>query len=77
MMRLAAPFLFKEVAMSERLTETLRVRITPGLDEALRIEADRLHLRVADVVRSALARAVSDRRSNGRSGQEVSREQRT
>lgn len=57
--------------MSEKLTELLRVRITPGLDEALRIEAERLHLRVADLVRGTLAHAVSDRRTNGRSAQEV------
>ncbi len=61
--------------MSEKLTQVLKIRITPGLDEALRAEADRLHLRVADLVRGTLAHAVSDRHINDPAVREVQREE--
>jgi hypothetical protein len=46
--------------MGEHLSETLQVRITPRMDRALRVQARRLKVRVADLVRASLAVALED-----------------
>jgi predicted transcriptional regulator len=46
--------------MKTRLSERLQVRISPELQDALQAMARRLHVRPADVVRMAVARAIAD-----------------
>lgn len=46
--------------MGEHLSETLQVRITPRMDRALRVQARRLRVRVADLVRASLAISLDD-----------------
>lgn len=50
----------REKIMGEHLSETLQVRITPGMDHALRVQARRLKVRVADLVRVSLAITLDD-----------------
>lgn len=43
---------------SAKLTETLHIRVTPALKQAVEHRARQMHLRPADIMRSAIAEAV-------------------
>lgn len=51
--------------MSDKLTEVLKVRITPSLLKDIKAEAEALKLRDADVIRVRLARRVTSQRAEG------------